>query len=84
TYTSLQAATIESLTAAWPTEGVRTVDAASNTPGYRAISGARVNRQSFIVTGADAPVKSVYLSGNNYGNLAFTLKFYQVSDVNST
>lgn len=79
-----QAAIITSINSAWPgSPDVQTVDANSVTNSNRAISGTRINRQSFSV-GSEVTVGEIFLSASNYNNLAFKLEFVEVVDVNSS
>lgn len=76
------AADIVSTAAVWPTApAVETVDALVNTPANRGITGTRVNRQSFTVL-SDFTVSTIFISAANYNSNAFTISFFETSDVN--
>jgi hypothetical protein len=76
------AAIITNLNAAWPaTPDVQTVNALSVTNSNRAMSGTRINHQSFSVA-SDVTVGEIYLSAQNYGNSAFRMEFFEVLRVN--
>jgi len=76
------AANIVSTSALWPTApDVETVDALVNSPANRGITGTRVNRQSFTVL-SDFTVSTIFISAANYNSNAFTISFFETSDVN--
>jgi PEP-CTERM motif len=77
------AAVIVNTSGLWPTapNEVQTIDALSVTHANRGISTTRVDRQSFTVS-SDITVDTIFLSANNYNNIAFTISFFQTAAVN--
>lgn len=73
------AAVITAIDAAWPTDGVQTVDANINSPGARGINAARVNRQSFVVD-SGITVEKIYLSSNGYEDQPLTVGVFAITD----
>ena len=70
--------------ASWPASpDFQTVDANTASPGGRGISGTRQIRQT-IQTSSDIDLTHIYLSSSNYNNEAFTIKFFEVSDVEAS